>query len=165
MELKFWIIPLAALIPMVIGFLWYGPIFGKAWMKETGMTEEKAKEGNMMVTMGLSYLFSNLLGFALLSIVIHQMGIFSLFAGQEGFGEAGSAVQLQFEAVVGPLKDLHRTFGHGALHGTMAGVCIAFTVLAVNSMFEMKSWKYIWINAGYWIVTMALMGGVICQFA
>lgn len=150
---------------MLIGFLWYGPIFGKAWMKETGMTDEKAKEGNMLVTMGLTYLFSNFLGFILLSLVIHQMGVFSLFAGMEGFGEAGSAAQLQFEAVVGPLKDLHRTFGHGALHGTMAGIGIAFTVLAVNSMFEMKSWKYIWINAGYWIVTMALMGGVICQFA
>ncbi|MCP4438342.1 MAG: DUF1761 domain-containing protein [Aureispira sp.] len=164
MELKFWIIPIAALIPMIMGFLWYGPIMGKAWMKETGMTEEKAKEGNMAVIFGLSYLLSNFLGFALLSITVHQMGIFSLFAGQEGFGVAGGAAQVQFEAVVAPLKDLHRTFGHGAFHGAIAGVCIAFTILATNAMFEMKSWKYIWINSGYWIITMALMGGVICQF-
>jgi hypothetical protein len=25
----------AALSTLVVGFLWYGPLFGKAWMKET----------------------------------------------------------------------------------------------------------------------------------
>lgn len=29
---------------MVIGFFWYGPIFGKAWMEEVGKTEEELKE-------------------------------------------------------------------------------------------------------------------------
>jgi hypothetical protein len=29
---------------MVIGFLWYGPIFGKAWMEEVGKTEEELRE-------------------------------------------------------------------------------------------------------------------------
>ena len=29
---------------MVTGFLWYGPIFGKAWMNEVGKTEEELKE-------------------------------------------------------------------------------------------------------------------------
>lgn len=36
-----WLAILAAASSLVIGFLWYGPLFGKAWMKESGMTEEK----------------------------------------------------------------------------------------------------------------------------
>jgi hypothetical protein len=47
----------------------------------------------------------------------------------------------------------------------MAGLFIAMPVLAINSMFENKGFKYNAINAGYWIVSMTLMGGVICQFS
>jgi glucan phosphoethanolaminetransferase (alkaline phosphatase superfamily) len=31
-------------LSMVSGALWYGPIFGKAWMQEIGKTEEELKE-------------------------------------------------------------------------------------------------------------------------
>ena len=38
----------AALSILVIGFIWYHPkVFGTIWMKEIGMTEEKAKKGNI----------------------------------------------------------------------------------------------------------------------
>ena len=53
------------------------------------------------------------------------------------------------------------TFKHGALHGSMLGLFVALPVFATNALFEMKSFKYVAINAGYWIVTMALMGGII----
>lgn len=36
----------AAIANMVIGFLWYGPIFGKKWMALSGMTEEQMKSVN-----------------------------------------------------------------------------------------------------------------------
>ena len=58
-----------------------------------------------------------------------------------------------------------RTFKHGALHGTMAGIFIALPILGTNALFERKGWKYILINTGYWTVTLAIMGGIICQFA
>ena len=45
----------AALVPLVVGFLWYGSkTFGPAWMRTIGMTEEKAAGGNMALTFGLS---------------------------------------------------------------------------------------------------------------
>ena len=58
-----------------------------------------------------------------------------------------------------------RTFKHGALHGTLTGVGIALPVVAINAMFEKRGFKYIAIHAGYWILTLLLMGGIICQFA
>jgi hypothetical protein len=41
------------------------------------------------------------------------------------------------------------------------GFLIALPVLATNALFEQKSFKYVAINAGYWIVTLALMAGII----
>ena len=55
-----------------------------------------------------------------------------------------------------------RTFKHGALHGTMAGILFAFPIVAINALFERKSWKLIFVYAGYWIITLAIMGGIIC---
>ena len=43
MEISFGILGLAALVPMVIGFVWYGPLFGKTWMEEMGFTEASLK--------------------------------------------------------------------------------------------------------------------------
>ncbi len=34
---NYWAILVAVAATMVLGFLWYGPIFGKAWMKEMGI--------------------------------------------------------------------------------------------------------------------------------
>lgn len=60
--------------------------------------------------------------------------------------------------------DLFRTFKHGALHGGITGLLIALPVIVVGGLFEHKTWRHMLIGGGYWIVAMALMGGVICQF-
>jgi len=48
----------AALSGFAVGGIWYGPLFGKAWMAATGMTEEKAKSGNMAMIYGLTYVLN-----------------------------------------------------------------------------------------------------------
>jgi hypothetical protein len=55
-----------------------------------------------------------------------------------------------------------RTFKHGALHGFMSGLFLAFPLIAINGLFERKSWKYIFIHAGYWTVSMTIMGAIVC---
>ncbi len=165
-ELKMWIIPVAALIPMIMGFIWYNPkVMGKAWMAETGLTDDKMKGANMGMVFGLSYVFSCLLAFAMVPLTIHQMGFQSMLMGDKGFGVEGSEVYTLFHDVIAKYGTSFRTFKHGALHGTIAGLIIAFPLIATNAMFERKSWKYIWINTGYWVITMMLMGGLVCQFA
>ena len=54
-----WILPVAAIIPLALGFIWYNPkVFGNAWMKAAEISEERAKSGNMLKIFGLTYLFS-----------------------------------------------------------------------------------------------------------
>lgn len=39
---------LSALASMIIGSLWYGPLFGKTWMKLQGVTKEQIAKGKKM---------------------------------------------------------------------------------------------------------------------
>ncbi len=151
---------------MILGFIWYNPkVFGKAWMGVTGMTEEKAKQGNMIVIFGLSFVFSFLLAFAMSVLTIHQMHLFSLVMGVEGFGVEGSEVMLWLDDAMAKYGTEFRTFKHGAFHGVIDSLFIVLPVLGTNALFEQKGFKYIAINVGYWLVCFALMGGVICQWA
>lgn len=49
-------IVVAGLIAFAIGALWYSPVmFGKAWQRELGFTDEYLAKGNMALTFGLSF--------------------------------------------------------------------------------------------------------------
>ena len=51
-------IVLAALAGFLVGGIWYGPLFGKAWMKARGITPESAAGANMPVIFGMTFLFN-----------------------------------------------------------------------------------------------------------
>ena len=162
MPTNFYMFFVAALIPMVIGAIYYHPkVFGNSWMKVNGFTEESLKGGNMAVIFGVSYVFSVLLAMALGGLTIHQTGAFSMMAPD--IGVSGSQAQADFNALMETYGSTGRTFGHGALHGVFAGIFIALPIIGVNALFERRGWKYTLIHLGYWIITLALMGGLICQ--
>ena len=74
MEINMWAFPVAALIPLVIGSIWYNPkVFGAAWLKASGLTDEQARGGNMALIFGLSYVF------ALLSLSLSLVSQFYVF--------------------------------------------------------------------------------------
>ena len=55
-QLNVWAVLVAALSTFLIGGIWYSPaVFGKAWMKENGFTEEGMKGGNMVKIFGLAF--------------------------------------------------------------------------------------------------------------
>jgi hypothetical protein len=55
----------------IVGGLWYSPVlFGKAWQREVGLTEEQMKQGNMAKIMGGS-----------LVLAIISAAVFSMFLG------------------------------------------------------------------------------------
>ncbi|MBI3234779.1 MAG: DUF1761 domain-containing protein [Bacteroidetes bacterium] len=166
LQINYWIIPVAALVPMIIGFIWYNPkVLGNAWMTSAGLTEEKLKGANMALIFGVSYVLACMLASAMMSLTIHQMGFQSVLVDVPGFGEEGSEIYRYFQDFMSKYGTNFRTFKHGALHGFIGALFIAFPILATNALFERKSWKYIWINTGYWLITFTLMGGLVCQFA
>jgi hypothetical protein len=59
MELNYWAILLASLSTFLLGGIWYSPaVFGKAWMKENGFTEEGMKNSNMVKIFGLAFVLA-----------------------------------------------------------------------------------------------------------
>mgnify|MGYP000031247068 CR=1 FL=1 len=49
----------ASLVTLLIGFIWYHPnVFGTAWMRAEGLTDEELKKGNMALIFGLTSLLS-----------------------------------------------------------------------------------------------------------
>jgi hypothetical protein len=103
----------------------------------------------------LALLFAFLLASAMPAIVVHQMGAHSLVQGELG-------ILPEYNAFIDVYGDAFRTFKHGVFHGVLAGIFIALPILGTNAVFEHKSAKYIFINAGYWMITLGIMGGIIC---
>lgn len=112
----------------------------------------------MAVIFGTTIVMSLMLAMAVMPAVIHQFGMASVFEGDESLKGVLSDLLQKY-------GDRFRTFKHGVLHGTILGLFFATPVLTINALFEGKKFKYIAVNAGYWIITLALMGGFICQFA
>jgi len=163
MHINFLAVLVAALVPMIMGFIWYNPkVLGNAWMQAAGLNEEKLKGSNMAVIFGVSFVLSFLLAFFIQPMVIHQFHVASVFYDyQEQIKDVTSPEGSLYKQVLDLVGNGHRTFGHGMLHGVMGGLFVAMPIIATGSMFERKGFKYIAINAGYWIICMGIMGGIV----
>lgn len=117
----------AAISMFVLGGLWYGPLFGKAWMDANGFTEQDLEKGNPAKQYGLSLLFAIIMAYNLAAFL----------------GDSGT------------------TMVWGATAGFLAGFGWVMLGVAIISLFEQRSWKYIIINGGYMTVAFTLMGLII----
>ncbi len=131
---------LCGVAAMVLGFLWYGPLFGKVWMKEAGMSPDmmdKAKHDPaakraMMRSYAIMFLSSLVMAY----ILSHVLVFATSYMGTSG---------------------------------VMAGLSSAFWMwlgfIATTSigsvLWEMKTWKYWMIVAGYYLVDLSIMSMIL----
>jgi hypothetical protein len=69
----------AAVAAMVVGYVWYGPLFGKTWMKEAGMKDMKGN-GNMAMTYGIQYVGAAVMAYVL-AVVFKMTGTADMMTG------------------------------------------------------------------------------------
>lgn len=131
----------AAFIPLVLGAIYYGPVFGKSWMDSLGYTEEDLRGGNPAVIYGSALLLAFILSMAL---------NFTIDGLHKDINDAGEL-----------FLNSDNNFKHGAFHGFFMGLMIGIPVLITNSLFQRNSWKNIMINTGYWLLTFTIMGGLL----
>ena len=55
----------AAVLAFIVGGVWYGPLFGKAWMQENGLTPETLATANQGKIYGLAFLFTLVMAYNL----------------------------------------------------------------------------------------------------
>lgn len=120
---------IAAILAMVTGSVWYSKaVFGKQWMKLTGVTEADAKKGNMPMLYGTMFV-GTLVEAYVLAHFIHYAGAYSLV--------------------------------NGIKTGVWAWLGFVITTSLANSIFERRPTKLLYINAGYALVNLMIMGAVL----
>ena len=120
----------AGIAPMVLGFIWYGPLFGKQWTKLMGFTQKSMEEAKkeMGKTYGLSFLGSLVMAYVLAHFVDYANAT---------------------------------TFLEGALTGFWAWAGFVATVMLTEVLYGGKSVNLYYINTGYQLASLVLMGALL----
>lgn len=123
----------AAVISMVIGFLWYSPsLFGNQWIKLSGFTKEKMKGSTMGKIYGISFVVSLVTAF----ILTHALVFAGSFLGTKG-------VNL------------------GLMTGFWNWLGFIMPVQLTGWLFERKPFNLFLINTGYQLASLVGMGIVL----
>jgi hypothetical protein len=79
-KVNFLAILVATIIYMVLGALWYGPLFSEPWMELIGMTAEQAQQGSSPVIYLIPFVGA-LIGFYVLALFINATNMGTLSGG------------------------------------------------------------------------------------
>lgn len=83
-NINFWAVLVAASSAFIVGWLWYGPLFGKQWMKLNGFSKEDLMEGGMSMPliMIINYIATALAAVAIAMFIgAEATAAFGIFAG------------------------------------------------------------------------------------
>ncbi len=161
-QANWFILPIAALLPLLLGFIWYHPnVFGTKLAQLNGETSiQKPSLGKI----ALIYLFSFLLAYILTLMSVHQTAIFQLFFMDPELANTNSQYNAFINDFMKTYGDRHRSFGHGMVHGAEAGLLFGLAFIGITSLMQNKSLKFVWIHLVFWVLCCSLMAGVVCQF-
>lgn len=113
-----------------LGAIWYGPLFGKAWQKGAGLSDEEIKSANMGKLFGSAFVFA--------LIICVGMAIFFF-----GFG-------------TDPENPM--TLTTGAMMGLMTGIFFILPSTCMNYLFARKPASFMMIDSFYHIVAYTMVG-------
>lgn len=122
----------ASLAAFAVGFVWYGPLFGKKWASLHGFTEESMKESNMVLIFGGAFVATFLICSIMASIMAAQPGP---------------------EAINGSWR-------HGMCWGFTLSI-LSIGTMIMNAFFERRKWMLVFIDASYTLVYYGLAGAII----
>lgn len=121
----------AGVSSMVTGFLWYGPLFGKKWLQYMGWRPEEAEERKKGATRGYVIMF---IGSLIMAYVLAHALVFAS----------------EYTKTTGVSAGLMVGFWN------WLGFVAPVTVGAV--LWEGKPWGLFFLNAGYQLLNLLVMG-------
>ena len=133
-DINYLAVLVAAISSMILGAIWYGPLFMKAWMKQVGMTakdlKKRKKKGSAKQMIGAFIMALVMAG--VLAAFIQYRGDITLFTG----------ICVAFWAWLG----------------------FTATVEMSRVLFERSSFKLFMINSGFNLVQLLIMGLIIAAW-
>jgi hypothetical protein len=160
----FSILALAALVPTIVGFIYYHPsVMGGVWQRTAGISADDPKP-NMAMVVPVTLFFSLLLSVMIWQMVIHQNGLNSMLADVPDLAKPESELSIHVKYIMDNYGMNYRSFKHGVFHGVLISFFFVLPVLSMGALYERKSFGYIGVHLLYWILTLSMMGGLICGF-
>ena len=78
---------IAALSAFILGGLWYSPLlFGKAWQREAGLSDEQLARSNKPLVFGVSFVLCLLAAIAFSMVITPEASFFMAFHSGVGIG-------------------------------------------------------------------------------
>jgi hypothetical protein len=137
MMINWWAVLVAGISAFVLGGIWYSPkLFGTAWMEDNKLTMEEIRKGNFAKIYGWAFILS--------LIAAVNLGMFLSDTPDECTGVCAANYDM----------------GSGAMYGALAGLWV-FCFVAIHGLFEHKPGRLIFINGGYALAALALMGAIL----
>ena len=90
--INYWAVLAAAVANMVVGMLWYGPLFGKQWMALMGFTKDSMR--SMPLTAAQAIAGGFVTAFIMAVVLAHDAFVWSAFKG--GAADVSFALTLAF---------------------------------------------------------------------
>lgn len=83
--INYWAVLVSGVVSMVIGSIWYGPLFGKKFIKESGMESWSAeKREAMKKSMYMTYLWQFIASLVMFYVLAHMMALSQYFYNYSG---------------------------------------------------------------------------------
>ncbi|MBX4211634.1 MAG: DUF1761 domain-containing protein [Candidatus Yanofskybacteria bacterium] len=133
-SINIWAVVVSALSQMVLGFLWYGPLFGKTWMRlsnvsQTDIDRSKTRGMNML------YFLALVGSFVMAYVLAH-------FIDYAGATTIGGGMQAGFWSWLGFIAPV-----------TLGGV-----------LWEGKSVKFWMLSNAYQLISLLIMGAILASW-
>ncbi len=135
---NYWGVISATVASVVLGTLWYGPFFGKQWMTLMGITMGEMTP-EKKAQMWKSYFFMTVGSLVMSYVLTH-----SLFLAMAFYQTSGISA--------------------GLMAGFWNWLGFVMPVTLGVVLWEGKPWKLWFINSGYYLVALLLMGCVLSFF-
>lgn len=134
LEINFIAVAISGVVAVILGALWYGPLFGKPWMEMVGLTKESMKSMSMSPVVAM---LGGLVGALATAFVLSQY----LALAESMTGVAGIELALT----------------------TAFWIWLGFyvPVTAGSLLWEGKTWKLFALNASYYLVVLIINSCII----
>lgn len=134
--INYWAVLASAVVSVIVGSIWYGPLFGKMFTREMGMDQwTPEKQAAMKKTMSMSYALQFIASLVMFYVLGH-------FISRNG-------------------DPLNFTGWQTGLHVAL-WIWIGFVVpLALGNAIWGGKYKLFWLNIGNMLITLLITGAII----
>lgn len=133
--INYWAVLVATVAAIILGTAWYGPLFGKQWMRIVGISMGEMTPA-VKQSMMKSYAILAITTFVMAFVLAHALSFASEITEAEGvLASVTTAIWVWLGFMVAP------------------------TISSV--LWENRPWKYWFITSGYYLVSLILMSVIL----